>query len=61
MLTVKQDDDDPRERSRILGQNDFWRRLCLRTSAALATSPLTVRIDLDRIEQRSRTRRKTQR
>jgi hypothetical protein len=47
------DDDDPFERVRTLGRDDFWRRLCLRASAALATSLLTVRIDLDPFEQRS--------
>ncbi len=41
------DDDDPRERVRILGRGNRWRRLCLQTSAAVATDPLTVRIDLD--------------
>jgi deazaflavin-dependent oxidoreductase (nitroreductase family) len=41
------DDDDPEERMRILGSGNRWRRLCLRASAAVATNPLTVRIDLD--------------
>jgi deazaflavin-dependent oxidoreductase (nitroreductase family) len=41
------EDDDPRERRRILGEGKAWRRLCLSTSAAVATDPLTVRIDLD--------------
>ena len=41
------EDDDPRERRRILARRDPWRRLCLRASGALATDPLTVRIDLD--------------
>jgi deazaflavin-dependent oxidoreductase (nitroreductase family) len=41
------DDDDPYERQRILGRGKPWRRLCLRTSGALATEPLTIRIDLD--------------
>jgi deazaflavin-dependent oxidoreductase (nitroreductase family) len=41
------DDDDPCERQRLLGQGDLMRCLCVRTSAALGTSPLTVRIDLD--------------
>ena len=41
------DEDDPGERRRILGEGNTWRRLCLNTSAALATDPLTVRIDLD--------------
>jgi deazaflavin-dependent oxidoreductase (nitroreductase family) len=40
------DDDDPRERRRILGQSNLARKLCLRTSSAMTTSPLTVRIDL---------------
>jgi hypothetical protein len=40
-------DDDPQERQRILGRGKPWRRLCLRTSAALATDPLSVRIRLD--------------
>ena len=41
------DDDDPGERARILGRGDRWRRLCLETSASAATSPLTIRVDLD--------------
>lgn len=41
------DGDDPRERQRMLSRGNPWRRLCLSTSAALATDPLTVRIDLD--------------
>ncbi|MEU8298997.1 nitroreductase/quinone reductase family protein [Micromonospora sp. NPDC048909] len=40
-------DDDPRERQRILARSGLARRLCLCTSGAVATSPLTVRIDLD--------------
>jgi hypothetical protein len=40
------DDDDPRERVRILSRSNRWRRLCLQASATLGTSPLTVRIDL---------------
>jgi hypothetical protein len=40
-------DDDPQERVRILGRAHRWRRLCLEASTALATDPLTVRIDLD--------------
>jgi len=40
-------DDDPQERRRILGEGKPWRRLCLSTSAAMATDPVTVRIDLD--------------
>ena len=41
------DDDDPAERMRILSRGNRWRRLCLQTSAAIATNPLTVRVDLD--------------
>jgi deazaflavin-dependent oxidoreductase (nitroreductase family) len=41
------DDDDTEERVRTLSRGDRWRRLCLQASAAVATSPLTVRIDLD--------------
>ena len=41
------DDDDPRERQRRIGQGDRMRRWCVCTSAAMGTSPLTVRIDLD--------------
>jgi deazaflavin-dependent oxidoreductase (nitroreductase family) len=41
------DDDDPHERQRILGRGNLARRLCLSTSAAMATEMLTVRIDLD--------------
>jgi hypothetical protein len=41
------DDDDPSERRRVLSQGNFWRGLCLSASSALATSPLTLRIDLD--------------
>jgi deazaflavin-dependent oxidoreductase (nitroreductase family) len=41
------EDDDPRERQRLLGQGGWWRRLCLSASGAMATDPLTVRIDLD--------------
>jgi deazaflavin-dependent oxidoreductase (nitroreductase family) len=41
------DDDDPRERVRILSRGNRWRRLCLRASSAVGTNPLTVRIDLD--------------
>jgi deazaflavin-dependent oxidoreductase (nitroreductase family) len=42
------DDDDPRERQRILSESNFPRRLCLSTSQALHTNPLTIRVDLDR-------------
>ena len=41
------EDDDPRTRQRHLEAGHPWRRLCLRTSAALASDPVTVRIDLD--------------
>jgi deazaflavin-dependent oxidoreductase (nitroreductase family) len=41
------DADDPRERRRLLGEGDGWRRLCLSASHAMSTDPLTVRIDLD--------------
>jgi deazaflavin-dependent oxidoreductase (nitroreductase family) len=41
------DDDDPAERVRILSRGNRWRRLCLQTSGAIATNPLTVRVDLD--------------
>jgi deazaflavin-dependent oxidoreductase (nitroreductase family) len=40
-------DDDPRERLRILGRGDLARRFCVCTSAAVSTSPLPIRIDLD--------------
>jgi hypothetical protein len=40
-------DDDPRERQRLLAQANLARRWCVRASAAMDTSPLTVRIDLD--------------
>ncbi len=41
------DEDDPRERQRLLAQANLARRWCVRASAAMGTSPLTVRIDLD--------------
>jgi deazaflavin-dependent oxidoreductase (nitroreductase family) len=41
------DGDDPRERLRILGRANLARKLCVCTSQAMNTSPLTVRIDLD--------------
>jgi len=41
------DDDDPRERQRILSQASLARRLCLSTSKAQNTNPLTIRVDLD--------------
>jgi deazaflavin-dependent oxidoreductase (nitroreductase family) len=48
------DDDDPAERVRILNRGNRWRRLCLKTSTSMGTSPLTVRIDLDPRDGRSR-------
>ena len=41
------DEDDPRERQRILSQASLARRLCISTSKAVNTSPLTIRVDLD--------------
>jgi deazaflavin-dependent oxidoreductase (nitroreductase family) len=41
------DDDDPRERQRILSQASVARRLCMSTSRVLHASPLTIRVDLD--------------
>jgi deazaflavin-dependent oxidoreductase (nitroreductase family) len=41
------DDDDAEERVRILASSNRWRQLCLQASGAVATKPLTVRIDLD--------------
>lgn len=41
------DDDDPRERRRLIGRGNLARRLCMGASAAMGTDPLTVRIDLD--------------
>jgi deazaflavin-dependent oxidoreductase (nitroreductase family) len=41
------DEDDPRERLRLIGRADLMRRLCVSASGAMGTSPLTVRIDLD--------------
>ena len=41
------DEDDPRGRWRLIGQGNLARRLCAGGSAAMATDPLTVRIDLD--------------
>jgi hypothetical protein len=37
----------PKERARILARGDRWRRLCLQTSASIATTPLTIRVDLE--------------
>jgi deazaflavin-dependent oxidoreductase (nitroreductase family) len=42
------DDDDPRERQRVVGQASLARRLCMSTSKLQNTSPLTIRVDLDR-------------
>ena len=39
--------DDPRERRRLLGRDDVWRRLCLSASHVMTTDALTIRIDLD--------------
>ena len=41
------DDDDPRERHRLICRGNLARRLCVGASAAMGTDPLTVRIDLD--------------
>ena len=41
------DDDDPRERQRVLSHASVARRLCMSTSRALHASPLTIRVDLD--------------
>ena len=41
------DDEDPRERQRILSRASFPRRLCMFTSKAQNTNPLTIRVDLD--------------
>ena len=41
------DGDDPLERQRLIGQGNLARGLCVRASAAMGTSPLTVRVDLD--------------
>jgi deazaflavin-dependent oxidoreductase (nitroreductase family) len=41
------DSDDPRQRQRALSRASLARRLCVRTSQAVSTKPLTVRIDLD--------------
>ena len=40
------DSDDPRERRRLLGKGDGWRRLCLSASHAMSSEPMTIRIDL---------------
>jgi len=41
------DDDNPRERWRVIGRDNLPRRLCVSASAVAGTDPLTVRIDLD--------------
>ncbi len=41
------DADNPRERQRRIGEGNLARRLCISASAAMATDPLTVRVDLD--------------
>ena len=41
------DDDDPRERQRILSQVNLARRLCMSMSKGLNTNPLTIRVDPD--------------
>jgi deazaflavin-dependent oxidoreductase (nitroreductase family) len=41
------DEDDPRERQRLIAGGNLARRLCVGASAAMATDPLTVRVDLD--------------
>jgi deazaflavin-dependent oxidoreductase (nitroreductase family) len=46
------DDDDPRERQRLIGQGNLARCLCVSASAAMGTDPLTVRIDLDTADSR---------
>jgi deazaflavin-dependent oxidoreductase (nitroreductase family) len=46
------DDDDPRERWRLIGRGNLARRLCAGASAAMGTDPLTVRIDLDPADSR---------
>jgi hypothetical protein len=39
-------DDDVRKRQQALSQSNLARRLCIYTSRAMDTSPLTVRVDL---------------
>jgi deazaflavin-dependent oxidoreductase (nitroreductase family) len=41
------DDDDPRERQRLIARGNLARWLCVSASAAAGTDQLTVRIDLD--------------
>ena len=45
------DDDDPRERQRLIGRGDLARRLCASASAAMDTDPLTVRVDLNPLDR----------
>jgi deazaflavin-dependent oxidoreductase (nitroreductase family) len=40
-------DDDPYQRRRTLSEGNRWRSLCLSASNAMATNPLTIRVDLD--------------
>jgi deazaflavin-dependent oxidoreductase (nitroreductase family) len=40
------EDDDPRERRRLLRDGDAWRWMCQSASHAMSTDPLTIRIDL---------------
>jgi deazaflavin-dependent oxidoreductase (nitroreductase family) len=42
------DGDDARERRRIISQASVPRRFCFSTAEAFSTSPLTVRVDLER-------------
>jgi len=37
----------PAAKNRVIGRANLARRLCAGASAAMATSPLTVRVDLD--------------
>jgi deazaflavin-dependent oxidoreductase (nitroreductase family) len=41
------DDDDARERQRVLSRAGLARGFCFYTAGAFATNPLTVRVDLD--------------
>lgn len=43
------DGDDPQERQRIIARANPARWLCVGTAKAFSTSPVTVRIDLDRL------------
>jgi deazaflavin-dependent oxidoreductase (nitroreductase family) len=55
------DDDDPRERRRILSRTSLTHGLCFYASGAVSTSLVTIRIDLDRPKRGSpaKTRRNT--